>query len=113
SYRMKVSGSGAPGFLNGEGTLTLSENAEGTLLTYAGDVQVGGRIASVGQRLIESTAKSIIRQGLKALDDQLLNGDKAEPAQPVQSAPPVASPETAPVSGSTAAPASAPPPAMG
>ena len=73
-YRMKVSGTGGPGFVNGEGTLSLAENAEGTLLTYAGDVQVGGRIASVGQRLIDSTAKSIIRQGLKTLDEQMVQG---------------------------------------
>jgi carbon monoxide dehydrogenase subunit G len=74
SYRMKVSGTGAPGFLNGEGSLSLQENDQGTLLTYAGDVQIGGRIASVGQRLIDSTAKSIIRQGLKTLDEQMLGG---------------------------------------
>src|SRR3954452_22415254 len=41
SYRMKVSGSGAPGFLNGEGRLAFSENPEGTLITYSGDVQIG------------------------------------------------------------------------
>jgi len=88
SYRMKVSGTGSPGFLNGEGVLVLSGNANGTLITYNGDVQVGGRIAAVGQRLIESTAKSIIRQGLLALDTQLLNGG-------VTSIPEVASPATA------------------
>jgi carbon monoxide dehydrogenase subunit G len=77
-YRMKVSGTGAPGFLNGEGTLSLQENDEGTLLTYAGDVNVGGRIASVGQRLIDSTAKSIIRQGFKTLDEQILGGGAAQ-----------------------------------
>jgi carbon monoxide dehydrogenase subunit G len=82
SYHMVVSGSGTPGFLNGEGSLSLAENDEGTLLTYSGDVQVGGRIATVGQRLIDSTAKSIIRQGLKTLDEQLLNGGTA-PAAPV------------------------------
>jgi carbon monoxide dehydrogenase subunit G len=81
-YRMKVSGTGAPGFVNGEGTLKLNENEHGTLLTYSGDVQIGGRIAAVGQRLIDSTAKSIIRQGLKALDDQLLGGNAA--ASPVE-----------------------------
>jgi carbon monoxide dehydrogenase subunit G len=77
SYHMKVTGTGAPGFLNGEGTLKLSENEEGTLLTYSGDVQIGGRIATVGQRLVDSTARSIIRQGLKALDEQLANGSPA------------------------------------
>jgi uncharacterized protein len=37
------------------------------LLRYSGDVQVGGMIASVGQRLIEGAAKLLITQGMKAL----------------------------------------------
>jgi carbon monoxide dehydrogenase subunit G len=69
SYLMKVDGQGAPGFVAGEGRLQLEEaDGGGTLLRYGGDVTVGGRIAGVGQRLIESTAKSITRQGLQALD---------------------------------------------
>jgi carbon monoxide dehydrogenase subunit G len=126
SYRMKVSGTGAAGFLNGEGSLNLSENDEGTLLTYAGDVQIGGRIAAVGQRLIDSTAKSIIRTGLKALDDQILGvGDTAsEPSAPVETEPsseasptPTRAPNdtltTQAASTPTAARAETPTPAMG
>jgi len=71
-YTMKVDGQGAPGFVSGEGTLFLEDNDGGsTLLRYGGDVQVGGRIAGVGQRLIESTARSLTRQGLTALDQAL------------------------------------------
>ena len=40
--------------------------------------RVGGRIAGVGQRLIESTAKSITRQGLTALDQMI--AARLEPA---------------------------------
>lgn len=68
SYVMRVDGQGAPGFVNGEGQLHLAEQEGGTLLTYAGDVNVGGRIAGVGQRLVESTARSVTRQGLTLLD---------------------------------------------
>lgn len=72
AYRMKVSGQGAPGFVNGDGLLRLESNGEAsTLLFYAGDVQVGGRIAGVSQRLVESTAKSLTRQGLQALDREV------------------------------------------
>jgi carbon monoxide dehydrogenase subunit G len=72
SYRMKVNGSGPAGFVNGEGAIRLvGGEADTTVMSYEGDVQVGGRIASVGQRLIDSTAKSIIRQGLKVLDEQI------------------------------------------
>lgn len=69
SYHMSVSGQGNAGFLNGEGDVQLSD-AEGgsTLMSYSGEAQVGGKIAGVGQRLIDSSAKSITRQGLQALD---------------------------------------------
>lgn len=70
-YRMKVNGSGSAGFVNGEGAITLAADDATTIMRYEGDVQVGGRIASVGQRLIDSTAKSVIKQGLKVLDDQI------------------------------------------
>jgi carbon monoxide dehydrogenase subunit G len=71
-YTMKVDGQGAPGFVAGEGQLELVEVEDGgTLLRYGGDVSVGGRIAGVGQRLVESTAKSVTRQGLTALDQMI------------------------------------------
>ncbi len=70
-YHMKVNGQGAPGFVTGEGNLHLEPNGDGTLLRYEGEIQIGGRIAGVGQRLLDSTAKSLIRQGLTALDEQL------------------------------------------
>ncbi len=79
-YTMKVDGQGAPGFVSGEGTLFLEDNdGGGTLLRYGGDVQVGGRIAGVGQRLIESTARSLTRQGLAALDAALGSAGQAAP----------------------------------
>jgi len=90
SYHMKVSGQGAPGFVNGEGNVQLEENGAETIMHYTGDVQVGGKIAGVGQRLIDSTAKSIIRQGLVALDAQIQ-------ARVEQAVTPAAPPPAAPV----------------
>lgn len=68
-YSMKVDGRGAPGFVRATARLDLAE-AEGgdTTLTYDADAQVGGRIASVGQRLLDSSAKAIIKESLTALD---------------------------------------------
>lgn len=68
SYHMKVSGQGPAGFLNGEGDVSLSDSEDGTLMNYSGEAQVGGKIAGVGQRLVDSSAKSITRQGLEAID---------------------------------------------
>jgi carbon monoxide dehydrogenase subunit G len=69
-YHMKLDGKGPAGFMSGEGKLSLADAEDGgsTLLTYDLDAQVGGRLAGVGQRLIESSAKSISRQGLEGRD---------------------------------------------
>jgi hypothetical protein len=70
-YRMKVSGQGNAGFMTGEGTLDLEEMDGDTLLKYQGESQVGGRVANVGQRLINSVATRLISQGLKQLEAEL------------------------------------------
>jgi len=57
SYRMAVDGSGGPGFIRGETVITLTDNAGGTRVSYTADVQVGGLIASVGQRLLGGVSK--------------------------------------------------------
>jgi len=67
SYKMQVDGKGAPGFVKGVGAVVLEDQGDTTLMHYDGDAQVGGRIASVGQRLIDSSAKSIIKQSLEGL----------------------------------------------
>ncbi len=70
-YHLEVTGKGPQGFLNGQGDLRLEEEDGKTVLHYTGEAQVGGRIAGVGQRLIESTARAIVRQALQALDRQV------------------------------------------
>ena len=62
SFKLIVEGSGKIGFLKGEGLLNLSAQGEITEVKYEGDVQVGGTIASVGQRLLDTTAKMIIKK---------------------------------------------------
>jgi len=67
-YRIVVEGKGAPGFLKGSGNLDLEEQGEGTLIKYTGDLQLGGTIASVGQRMIQGTAKMMAAQFFTALE---------------------------------------------
>jgi uncharacterized protein len=62
SYRMVVEGTGKIGFMKGSGALQFQPEGEGTLITYEGDVQVGGMLASVGSRLIDTTSKMIIKR---------------------------------------------------
>ena len=68
AYTMLVDGRGAPGFVKATGHLKLAADGPRTRMTYDGDAQVGGRLASVGQRLMETSAKAIIGQSLEGLN---------------------------------------------
>lgn len=70
-YKLKVDGQGNSGFLQGEGTIDLEKQNGGTVMKYQGDTQVGGRIASVGQRLLNGVATRLINQGLKQLEAEI------------------------------------------
>lgn len=69
---MQIDGKGAVGYTRGTATVELAEQPDGsTLMQYASDVQVGGKIAAVGQRLLDSVAKMMMRQALDGLDREL------------------------------------------
>jgi carbon monoxide dehydrogenase subunit G len=70
-YTIQVDGRGAAGFMKGVGQVQLEDQGANTLIHYGGDAQVGGRIASVGQRLLDTTAKSMTRQSLEGLHQQI------------------------------------------
>lgn len=74
SMRMKISGKGMPGFVDGSGHVELKGKNGETHLRYTGDAQVGGMIASVGQRMIEGAAKKIVDQFFAAVADELRKG---------------------------------------
>ena len=76
--RIVVDGKGQPGFLKGSGDLDLEPADSGTKLSYTGDVQVGGTIASVGQRMIQGTAKMMAAQFFTCLGAEA----KTEVGQP-------------------------------
>lgn len=89
SYNITIDGKGAPGFVKGQGGVQLVEENGRTILQYEGDAQVGGRLASVGQRLLDTSARAIVRQGLEGLDQQVqarvappANGTTTEPFAP-------------------------------
>ncbi len=88
SYNMRIQGKGAPGFVDGKGQLRLEDDGGSTVLHYEVDAKVGGRIASVGQRLLDSSSKVITRQALEGLDQQVTAKAAAsvgeEPPPPVE-----------------------------
>jgi hypothetical protein len=67
SFRLIVEGSGKIGFMKGEGRLKFAAADGGTAVSYEGDVQVGGTIAAVGQRMIDATAKLLIKRFFEKL----------------------------------------------
>jgi carbon monoxide dehydrogenase subunit G len=71
SMRMKLSGKGIPGFVDGVGHIELAEKGGQTELRYTGEAQVGGMIASVGQRMIEGAARKIVDQFFAAASEEL------------------------------------------
>lgn len=71
SYRIRVEGKGAGGFVKGEGTLKLTEQADGTVIAYSGEAQVGGVIASVGQRLLQGASRQIVSKFFEAFAQQV------------------------------------------
>ncbi|MCP4663676.1 MAG: carbon monoxide dehydrogenase subunit G [bacterium] len=93
SYRMQLNGRGAAGFVTAEGDLYLVKDGAATTLHYEVEAQVGGRIAGVGQRLLDSSAKVITRQGMEGFERQLLarretggEEERAAPEAPSQAA---------------------------
>ena len=70
-YRMMVEGSGAQGFLRGEGVLTLADADGRTVLTYDGEAQVGGTVAAVGQRMLGGVSKLLVRLFFRGMAKQL------------------------------------------
>lgn len=71
SMHMSISGNGPAGAVRGEGNITLEAMPGATRMRYDGTAQISGRIASVGQRVIDSSAKSIVKQSLQNLDRQI------------------------------------------
>ena len=58
----KISGEGeggVAGFAKGGATVALSEKDGGTLLSYNVEAQIGGKLAQLGQRLINGSAKKL------------------------------------------------------
>jgi carbon monoxide dehydrogenase subunit G len=71
SYTMIIDGRGAPGFVKATAAVTLEAEGENTRIHYDADAQVGGKIASVGQRLLEASSRAIAKQSLDGLNENI------------------------------------------
>ncbi|MGE0422767.1 MAG: carbon monoxide dehydrogenase subunit G [Reyranellaceae bacterium] len=80
SYRISGEGQGgAAGFAKGGAVVKLAEDGSDTVLTYNADAQVGGKIAQVGARLIEGTAKKLADEFFSKFAELVGQPPAAEP----------------------------------
>lgn len=73
-YRLRASGSGAPGTVSADALVTLEEVDGATRITYVADAVVGGVIGGVGQRMISGVAKRMAGQFFAAVERDILRG---------------------------------------
>tara|TARA_Y100000588_G_C13882895_1_gene765279 strand:+ start:184 stop:771 length:588 start_codon:yes stop_codon:yes gene_type:complete len=81
----KISGEGqggVAGFAKGGAEVKLEEDGNETVLTYNATAQVGGKLAQIGSRLIDSTAKKMAGQFFGKFADEV--GNASDIAEDVQ-----------------------------
>ena len=66
--KLRLEGKGGPGFVNGEAELHLAADGDGTAVRFEADVQVGGQMARLGQRMISGVTKEMAGQFFEALE---------------------------------------------
>lgn len=72
SYKLSFEGQGGvAGFGKGSSTVSLAPNAQGCELAYTVQAQVGGKVAQLGQRLIDGAAKSMADDFFKRFDEEM------------------------------------------
>ena len=108
-YRLHAEGSGARGFVNGDGSIDLAQQNGTTVATYKGEAQLGGAIAGVGMRVLPGVAKMMINQFFGTIAEELRSQQEPKKAATTAhlEAPPELEPTPAGASAS-AAPASKP-----
>jgi len=78
---------GAAGFAKGGAKVRLSDDAAGTLLLYEVHAQVGGKIAQLGARLIDASAKQMADAFFDRFSARVAPDQAAEQALPPAAAP--------------------------
>jgi carbon monoxide dehydrogenase subunit G len=72
SYTLRFEGEGGTaGFAKGSAKVKLTEERGATRLDYAVESQVGGRLAQVGNRLIDSAARKLAEEFFGALEERI------------------------------------------
>ena len=81
SFRMIVEVAGRLGLLKGDGVLTFQPGPErSVVISYDGSATTGGTLASVGQRLVDVSAKMMIRRFFAQFERTIVSGQAVEAA---------------------------------
>lgn len=81
SYTLQGEGQGGvAGFAKGAARVTLEEDGDETILRYTAHAQIGGKLARVGSRLIDATAKKVAGQFFDNFHKHLHPGEDAADA---------------------------------
>jgi hypothetical protein len=118
-YRISGEGSGgAAGFAKGGATVKLADEGSGTLLTYTVEAHVGGKLAQIGSRLIDATARKMAGDFFSRFAAIVDQGAETAPAsaapaasEPAYAGAAPAAAAAAPTRPPTMAPAGSPAPA--
>lgn len=88
SYKISGEGKGgAAGFAKGGADVSLAEDGAETILTYTAKAQVGGKLAQLGSRLIDSTAKKMADEFFGNFSKKLnISSDTEASAEPIVAA---------------------------
>lgn len=108
-YRISGEGKGGPaGFAKGGANVRLEQDGDGTLLKYDVDATVGGKLAQLGARLIDGTARKMAADFFARFGEivaaQAAGGAPAPVSVPAPAAAPAAIAESAPTTGAPVAP---------
>jgi carbon monoxide dehydrogenase subunit G len=69
---------GAAGFGKGEAKVTLEDDGDATILRYEVEAKVGGKLAQIGSRLIDGTARKMANEFFSTFNDIVSEGAPAE-----------------------------------
>ena len=70
-YTLRVEGQGRPGFVRGMSRIELTQQGDGTRVDVNADVQVGGAVARIGQRLLEGVGRTMLNRFFDCLSAKL------------------------------------------
>jgi carbon monoxide dehydrogenase subunit G len=91
SYKIMGEGTGGPaGFAKGGASVKLADDGDGTKLSYVVEANVGGKLAQIGSRLIDATARQMADNFFSKFA-QVVAASAPAPAAPAAAAAPAAS----------------------